>query len=555
MNAKKEETRDCEHCESKFIINEEELNMYGKVGLELPTLCFFCRLKLQLAFWPFGKFRKGKSDLSGNNLITILPERSRYPIYTFNEWIGDGWDAIKFGYNYKENESFFKQMKDLQEKIPRPHQIGSKNINCDWCDDVWSCKNCYLSRSMLGCEYLLYSYRNYRVKNSIDVTVCFDCEKCYDTSECHKSYKLFYSKHSRDCIDSYFLYDCRNCQNCFMCWNLRNKSYCIENRQYSKSEYEEKIKSFNLGSYDSIQSFKNKFEAITKKEVVHRPNFNFKIYNSDGDYIEDCKNCHNCFTVMESEDCFNMARGGFHKSSIDVSGSMSLELSGNCSLCQPNGYSLKYSSWSSARYSEYLDLCLDCEYCFGCVGLKKKKYCILNKQYSREEYGKLRNKIVFDMKKNGEYGKFFPYSMSMGPFNFSTSYGYFPKTREEEILKLGGYWEKPDESRIEGISTSELPDDIKDVTDIITIQALICPKTGWRFNVTKDELLFYKENNIPLPRKHFDVRTMERMQYLTVLKAFPYNCFFCKKEIMAYYLPEWGYKNIACEKCYKQNIA
>lgn len=286
---------------------------------------------------------------------------------------------------------------------------------------------------------------------------------------------------------------------------------------------------------------------------MHRPNFNLKVYNSTGDYLLDCKNCHNCNTISESEDTFNCIRGMKHKSCIDTNGTWYSELSGNCGSCV-NIYALKYSNWSSSRYSEYLDLCIECEYCFGCVGLKKKKYCILNKQYEKDEYEKLKDKIISDMRKSGEYGKFLPYSMSAGPFNFSNAFLYFSDTKKEDILKLGGYWEDIVESNIEGMSTNKLPDDIKDVEDTIITQALICPETGWRFNIAQNELSFYKENNIPLPRYHFDVRTKNSLKYLTVLKAYPYNCFYCKKEVEAYYLPEWKYQKIACVECYKQNI-
>ena len=188
------------------------------------------------------------------------------------------------------------------------------------------------------------------------------------------------------------------------------------------------------------------------------------------------------------------------------------------------------------------------------MGLKKKKYCILNKQYTKESFDRLKTGIIDDMKKRGEYGKFLPYSMSAGPFNFSTAFLYFPETKKEDILKLGGYWEDISKSHIEGMPTSELPDDIKDVPDIIVTQPLICPETGWRFNINQNELSFYKQNNIPLPRLHFDVRTKNRLKYLTVLKSHPYICYYCSKNIMAYYPPEWKYEKIACEECYKQNI-
>ena len=106
MNTKTE-NRICEHCNQNFTITEGELSAYQRVGIELPTLCFFCRVKLHLSFWPFGKFRRGQSDLSGENLITVLPEKSRYPIYTLSEWYSDKWDAMDFGVDYDPRASFF----------------------------------------------------------------------------------------------------------------------------------------------------------------------------------------------------------------------------------------------------------------------------------------------------------------------------------------------------------------------------------------------------------------------------------------------------------------
>lgn len=545
--------RICDHCDKDFVITEDEINLGEKIGLELSTVCSSCLAKQHLSFWLFGKFRKTKSDLSGESMITILPE-SRYPLYSLKEWYSDAWNAMDYAVDYNSNESFFTQLKKLQEKIPHPHQNGANNLNCDYCDDVWNSKNCYLSRSMEECEDLLYSYRNVKVKNSIDMVLSYSSERCFSSFNCINSYRLFYCMDSKDCIDSYFLFDCRNCQNCFMCSNLRGKSYCIENIQYTRDEYLEKLKSFNFGSYKEIMEFKNIFNQMLRSKAIHKLNFNLKCNNSIGNNLINDNNCINCNTISDSENAINCTRGLKHKDTLNANGCWYVELIGNTANSL-NSYLLKYSNWSKARYSEYLDLCIDCEYCFGCVGLKKKKYCILNKQYPKDEYECLKNKIISDMKNNNEYGKFLPYSMCPGPFNLSTAYFYFPNTTKEEIIKLGGYWQDIDESNIEGLDTSKLPDDIKDVDENICSQALICPETGWRFNISKNELDFYKQNNIPLPRKHFDVRVKDQAKYFTVLNFEKYKCCYCQSDIEAYYPKEWGYKNISCEKCYQENLS
>ncbi len=40
--------------------------------------------------------------------------------------------------------------------------------------------------------------------------------------------------------------------------------------------------------------------------------------------------------------------------------------------------------------------------CFGCVSAKQNEYCILNKQYTKEQYEELVPKIIEHMIKNGE---------------------------------------------------------------------------------------------------------------------------------------------------------
>ena len=545
----------CAHCSAQFMVTERELGMYEKVAIATPDICVPCRWKQHMAFWPFGKFRQGKSDLSGEKLITMLPEHPRYPIYTSKEWFSDAWDPMVYGQEYDSNRSFFEQLKELQEKVPRPHQQGAQNVNSDWCDDAWESKNCYLSRSTARAENLLYGYRAVDTKDSIDISHVYTLDQCYSCAYCFSSYNLFFSQNCRDCLESSFLFDCRNCSHCFMSFNLRGKSYCIENVQYTKEEYEEKMKSVNLGSHKELEKYKERFKKILKENAVHKENFNVKTYGSIGTYMSGCNNCINVFCWEDSENCTNCLRGLKVKDSIDLTGCWIMEVCGNNSCCT-NAYGLKYSIWcDSARFSEYCDQCMEIDYCFGCVSLRKKKYCILNRQYTKEEYEVLKEKIIADMKTRGEYGKFPPYSLGLCPYNLSTATIYFPEADKEYVLKLEGYWDESVDQKADGMPTSELPDSIQDIDSSISKQALICPTTGWRFNIAPDELTFLKNKNIALPRTHFDVRTKERMIPLSQVKSEEYACVFCSKNIIGYYPKEWDYKRVACEECYLKEIA
>lgn len=547
-----ERTETCTACGTKFTIEHEDIAMLERLDIPHPAECTFCVWRRLLAFWVFGKFRKTKSALSGKTIITAFGEDIKFPLYDRTEWVSDAWDPMSYGRDYDFSRPFFEQFRELRDTVPHPHQSGTQNTNSDWCDDVWQSKNCYLIRSLLGCEDLNYGYRNFRCKSSTDLVFCFDTESSYDCLYCFKCYKVRHSFDARDSLESAFLYDCRNVQNCFMCWNLRGKQYHILNKPYSKEAYAEELKKYNLRSRKSVEALKEQFSKIIAQDATHRANHNVKATNSSGNFLEECKNCSVCYFLQYSENTRNTFRGVWNKDCIYGIGTIA-EKSAYSIVDDYNYETVSTLHCSRCRYSSYLDYCEECEYCFGCVSLRKKKYCILNKQYSEAEYKSLLTKIKAHMEKTGEWGKFFPYSIAYGGYNFSITNAYFPAIKEE-VEKLGAIWEDPHEVAMEGIRGDELPDSIDRVPDDICRQPIICPKTGWRFNIAPQELQFYKTHQIPLPQYHFDVRLLELFKPLTAIKPLEGSCSFCGKKITHYYPPEWGYKKIACEDCYHREV-
>lgn len=544
--------QECRVCQVQFQIPDEDKSLYQKLDVSFPRECFKCRIEHLYGFWLFGKFRKGKSDLSGKDLITTLPENARYPIYTYQEWYSDTWELPALIYN--PEKSFLAQLKELQEQVPRPHQDASNNVDCDWSTDIFDSKNCYLCRAIINGENLSYCLRVFQSKDSIDLTYCYRCEQSYDLTYCFDCYNVRHSFNVRGCLNSAFLFDCRNVQDSFMCWNLRNKQFHILNQPYSKEEYQEKIKEFQFGSRAALKKLREQFQEAIRTEAWHRANFNMRVENSTGNYLTNCNDCQNCFLFEDSEECRNMVRGLQAKSCIDCIGTGGQsERCGRSVAAYPSCYNVKYSLWTNnCRDSEYLDTCIDCSDCFGCIGLKKKKFCILNTQYTEEEYRRLKEKIIQSMKTEGVYGEFLPLSFAPGGYNLSTATLLFDRTRED-VEKIGGVWEEV-VSGGEGMDPRELVDDIKEAADEITSQALLCPRTNYRFNIAPAELDFYKRKNIPLPEYHPDFRNKERFRSFAVLDSYQATCGVCRKEITTFYPPELGYQKIACIECYQKTI-
>jgi len=546
------ETKNCLTCGTQFTIETEDIAMLERLDIPHPGECIFCVWRRLLAFWVFGKFRKTKSALSGKTIITTFGENVKFPLYDRTEWVSDAWDPMSYGRDYDFSRPFFEQFKDLRDSVPHPHQAGTNNLRSEWCDDVWNSKDCYLVRSLLDCENLHYGYRNFRCKNSVDIVFCFDTDLSYDCLYCLKCYKVRHSFDARDSIESAFLYDCRNVQHCFMCWNLRSKQYHILNKPYSKEAYFSELQKYNLRSRKVVETLKAEFSRIIAREAIHRSDHMVKTASSTGNFLEECKNCYNCYFLQYAENNRHLFRGTYVKDSMYSIGTIAEK--GVYSIIDDYNYDTRVTlHCSRCRYSSYLDYCEECEYCFGCVGLRKKKHSILNKQYSETEYNNLLAQIEEHMRKTGEWGRFFPYSLAYSGYNFSVANSYFPSSKEQ-IEKLGGIWEDPHGVVTEGVHGNELPDSIDDVPDDMSQKPIVCPKTGWRFNIAPEELKFYKTHGIPLPRHHFDVRILELFKPLTAIKPLEGSCSFCGKKMTHYYPSEWGYKKIACEDCYHKEV-
>ena len=544
-------TYQCQRCQHEFTVADKDLEFYRKIKVPSPKWCPQCRMQKKLAFWPFGKFHLRECDLDGSKIVSILSKKTRFPVYKASNWFSDKWEAPQI--EFSPQKDFFEQFRDLQERTPHPHQLGIKNVNCDYSDDVWYSKNCYLCRSLAKCEDVLYGYRIVECRNSLDITYCYNTENSYDCTYCFDVNKVKYAFDVRHSFDSAFLFDCRNVNNCFMCWNLRNKSYCILNKQYSPEEYRRKLKEYDLGDAQVVETLRKKFWELVAKEAIGRAHYNVKTVNSEGNYLTECKNCRETYLSETSEDCCYVFRGLQNKDSYDSVGLF------NCELCAhsvqlTDCYDVKYSIFSTnCRYSEYLDSCVDCEYCFGCVGLKKKKYHFLNKEYSPDEYFELVKKVKKELAKYEKNNYFWPLNLAFVGYNLSLGGIYFPQDKEG-VEEEGGFWEELEETKIGARSVAARPDNIKEVSDDILKQALVCQKSSRPFGIHPKELDFYRKNNIPLPAYYPDERTKERILRMGNFQPRQANCCFCNKRINVTFSPNLNLENVACDQCYLQKV-
>ncbi|MFA5936997.1 MAG: hypothetical protein WC822_03920 [Candidatus Paceibacterota bacterium] len=570
------ENRQCQNCKKDFTIEPEDFNFYEKIKVSPPTFCPECRTVRRLCWRNEMTLFKRQCNAPKHNemMISFYPLEEKLVVYDNKYWWGDDWDAAYYGCDYDFSKSFFQQWKELFQSCPMQALSNSNAVNSNYCHVALDSRNSYMSSGSWKIEQTFYSNRISEIKDSSDLYVVYKSELCYECIICSDCFHLLYSINCKNCVDSYLLYDCNGCINCFGCTNLRNKSYCVWNKQLSKKEYEEYFKKLDLKSYKTILELKEKFKKLYLNSL-HRFAVQIKTINSTGDNLRGTKNCKICFdangNVEDSKYSHWLAKDT--KDAYDSGPGIALvELVYEIFDTGDGNFRNFFTSVVySSNEIEYAFNCHGCSNLFGCIGVKNKKYCILNKQYTKDEYEQLIPKIkqhMMDMPyvdKKGriyKYGEFFPVELSPFCYNETQAQDYFTLTKEKAI-EMGYRWreEKSNEYEIT-MKAENLPDNFDDVQNSITKEVIGClhkkecqDRCKGAYKITEEEFNLYKRLKIPLPRLCFSCRHDERLRKRNPMKLWHRKCMKegCQNEFETSYAPDRP-EIVYCEKCYQQEV-
>lgn len=398
----------------------------------------------------------------------------------------------------------------------------------------------------------------------MDYLFTYNSQFCYEISFTKNSYESFYLENCDNCQSCYFSSDLISCKNCLFCSGLNHKEYYILNEPYSKEEYFSKLKEYDLHSYSGLQKAQKFFETEFPRKFPRRAIYQVNCEDCVGDNLNNCKNAYQCFDctncqdiayavqIDEAYDSMDMTCMGYDRSEVCYE---TIGCSGifNCLSCD--------SCWHNHDLF-YCNTCFSTKSCFGCVSLQHKNYCILNKQYSKEEYKEVMKGIIEDMKKTHstssgscDWGGFFPTDISPYAYNETIANEYYPLSKEEISLK-GWNWKKEEDKLLDVTKTipaGRLPDTIADIPDDVLNWAIKCEQTDRLFKIQKQELEFYRKFNLPLPHYHPDVRFQMRMVRRQPRKLFERKCTKCGIDIKTTYAPNRP-ETVYCENCYLKNV-
>ncbi|MDA2935602.1 hypothetical protein MYX06_00065 [Patescibacteria group bacterium AH-259-L05] len=550
-----QEEKICQNCDQQFVIEPDDFVFYEKFKVPPPGLCPDCRMKRKLVWRNERTLYNRTCDLCKRPVITMFHPKAPYVVYCQDCYASDAWDPYAFGVLYDKKRPFLEQLHGLIHKTPNQAvytNVGT-NVNSEYQNFAGYNKNCYLVFNSGNSEECRYSRGLRHCEETTDCYFAIKSENCYECINAEGSYSVRWGQNVVGCLDSWFLLNCRNCQNCFGCVNLYNKKYHFFNEPVSKEAYKKRIAEIR-GSYTKIQESGKKFEQLSL-QFPRRQDNNIKSVNSEGDYIFESKNCKQCFEATQCEDCkFGFAIKATKDSYDCVGYGYSSEL-----LLETVAVGYSYNviaSWGgrALRNVEYSLKLEDCENCFGCDGLRNAQYCILNRQYSKDEYEKLRKHIIDELIQRGQYGIFFPPSMSFFAYNETLAQENYPLSKKEAIAQ-GFRWEDdiPRTRDQETMSLEQIPDHIKDVDDSILQGVLKCVSCGYNYRLIRSELEFYRKMLIPVPRKCFNCRHLDRLRRRGPLKLYARTCDKCGTAIQTIYDPERK-EIVYCEKCYQQEV-
>jgi hypothetical protein len=519
------EVRACQSCKSDFSIEPDDFSFYETIKVPPPTLCPPCREQRRLVHRNKDYFLR-TCDMCGKNSVSIWhPDVTGYKFYCNDCFWSDKWDGLEHGQDYDFSRPFFEQFEEIYKQVPKHISNSMYQTNSDYVINAREDKDCYLGDEMDLSVRSLYGYAVQRCTDCVDCHYVNDCEIGYQLVKCEKCYSCFYCFDSHNCNNSAFLMSCRGVSNSLFCTNLRGGKDYLFNKKVTKEDIEKARREYFTGSHEKMREALDKFEKL-REESIRRHIIGTNIQNSTGTFLADCKNCKDCYSVDNSINCRYCVDIHNSKDSMDIS-IYECELSYDSLHAGPKGFKNVFSHmcWYCSEVT-YADDCHNSENLFGCAGLKKKKFCILNKQYSKEEYFELREKLIKHMKTTGEWGEYFPMQMSPHGYNHTFAQIFYPLT-EKEVKERGLNWLPEVSVGVKyGIkeATYTLPDNIVNTDESVCKETLKCEATSSYYRIHPLEYAFCRKHNLPLPRFSPKKRDGQRWEQTKPRKLWKRQC-------------------------------
>ena len=543
--------RDCELTNEKWEMTNEEISWYKKFNVPPSRRSPETRLKILSCFftnfqWWWHKHPEtDKPVLSGynpNSGIKAIPDK---------EWFDN--DYSSFGREYDSAKSFIEQLRKLELDVPFNASRNIEEPENSICLTSLGDVNSYF---VMACSMKngFFSIDAFRCEDSMLVAYGHHVTGSYDILHSERLHDCRTVRHSRDCVQSSFLFDCRRCENCFGATNKRNKKFLFFNEQLTENEWRERVAQIDLSKRSVFEEYSQRFQELVK-DSVWPENFNEKAEGSTGEYLTNVTDVKNSYFGLNSGPNVYCCTHTIDNSE-DVAFSSSCIGSSRCyNSCIMKGSNIKFSyNMIQCQDMEYSMNCFNCEFCFGCIGLQRKKFHIFNKEYSEEEYWQRVDELKCAMLERGEYGEFFPanFSGSGAPAFFGCG--------EKEAKQLGVDEYDPNANGASGFAefdpeTGKTVEQIPDALDDFGAEEwagkpVFDPDKNRQFAFLKPEIEWYHKKRIAPPNKHFITRLLDIQKEMNTAVFEDASCSKCDSAIRIGKNFTYPDRKVYCRECY-----
>ena len=561
--------RNCQKCKKEFLIDERDQSFHEKMKVPAPTWCPECRFVRRFSFQNVWSVYWRNCDKCQTRTLSMFHKDNPLQVICSKCWWADDWDGTEYAMDYDPSRPFFDQYYELTRNTPwiATDTLGSSMVNSDYCNGATWLRNCYLTFWADYCENVAHSSILFELKDSSDCLRMNESELCYESIGQNKAYRVFFSEECDACSDVWFSRNCYNSTNCVGCVNLRGASYQIFNVQYTKEEYAKKIAEMRLDSWAHLEELQRASREFWLTQPYREYSGSSLNVNVTGEYVYESKNANDVYIGNGMEDCryTQMITVGPARDCQDYTGwgdtaELVYETVGSggkisqvkfSSYCYPDTFNVEYSMWASGVKN-----------CFGCVNLKRRQYCILNKEYTKEEYEVLRAQIVEDMKKNPyvdelgrtwSYGEFLPLKMGVFGYNEATVSRFIPKTKEQALSEGYSWYDGAQADYPVTIAVADLPDTLGETEHTITSEVIGCVTCGRGYKIGELEFTLLNKLQVPLPHSCPACRQKARFARINPPQLWDRNCAKCGKDIKTAFAPGRP-ETVYCVSCYQQEF-
>lgn len=554
----------CLECQQPFEVKPQDREILDKLGLPTPSLCATHALQRRLAYRNERYLYRRNCEFCGVSMLAQFSPESYMHVYCRECWYSDKWDPRSYAQDYDPSRSFLDQFFQLLQSVPMYNVfwVGQRE-NSEYANFSLGGKDVYMAFSTVESEGVLYSKNTDYSRDIVDSAQTIKSEYLYDCVDTQNTYHSAWLTRCDHCSDCYLSRDLTDCQDCFGSVNLQHKRFYWFNEQLTESEYRKRLA-------EALQN-RELFQSQVDRFAQHQLNFPVEaaiikssvgctghdIHNSNqvrnGVNVREGENLGDVFRVYKSKDSYRECYGLATELSYEGAASPR-RVKSIATLHCPDVYQVNYSL-----------ACENNQDLFGCIGLRQKKFHILNKEYSPEEYQRVKQRIIEDMKARGEWGEFFPIRFSPQAYNDTVAAEYWPLT-QEEVTSRGWRWqnERSGTRGKETIDQTSIPSDISQVNDSFLKEILACQTCGVNFKLQKKELDMLKNFHLPVPLNCPEDRFQHRLSRTYVPELHDRTCqcvqsnhsnhtSVCQRPIQSVYAsnrPELVY----CKDCYASEV-